>query len=97
MCPATAHVKLALREACLYINTHIHSTHTHTHTHTHTPPHASCPPKTNAHTTRPPQTLIHYDVEAWEGRAYEYGVEALGQLGVPVEGLRFDSSLVIRG
>lgn len=43
------------------------------------------------------QTLIHYDVDAWEGRAYEYGVEALRQLGVPVEGLRFDSSLVIRG
>ncbi|KIZ07124.1 hypothetical protein MNEG_0828 [Monoraphidium neglectum] len=42
-------------------------------------------------------TLIHYDVDAWEGRAYEYGVEALRQLGVPVEGLRFDSSLVIRG
>lgn len=43
------------------------------------------------------QTLIHYDVEAWEGRAYEYGVEALRQQGVPVDGLKFDSSLVIRG
>ena len=29
--------------------------------------------------------------------AYEYGVEALRQQGVPVDGLRFDSSLVIRG
>ena len=45
----------------------------------------------------PPQTLVHYAVEAWEGRAYEYGVEALRQMGVPVDGLRFDSSLVIRG
>ena len=45
----------------------------------------------------PPQTRVHYDVEAWEGRAYEYGVEALRQMGVPVDGLRFDSSLVIRG
>jgi hypothetical protein len=42
-------------------------------------------------------TLIHYDVEAWEGRAYEYGLETLRQMGCPVEGLRFDSDLVIRG
>jgi hypothetical protein len=42
-------------------------------------------------------TLIHYDVEAWEGRAYEYGLEALRAAGVPVDGLKFDSSLVIRG
>jgi hypothetical protein len=42
-------------------------------------------------------TLLHYDVEAWEGRAYEYGLESLRQQGVPVDGLRFDSSLVIRG
>lgn len=36
----------------------------------------------------PPQdyTLIHYDVNAWEGRAYEYGLETLRQQGVPVDG-----------
>jgi hypothetical protein len=42
-------------------------------------------------------TLIHYDVNAWEGRAYEYGLETLRQQGLPVEGLRFDPDLVIRG
>ncbi|GAX76350.1 hypothetical protein CEUSTIGMA_g3796.t1 [Chlamydomonas eustigma] len=42
-------------------------------------------------------TLIHYDVEAWEGRAYQYGLESLRQQGVPVDGLSFDSKLVIRG
>lgn len=42
-------------------------------------------------------TLIHYDVNAWEGRAYEYGLETLRGQGVPVEGLRFDPGLVIRG
>lgn len=42
-------------------------------------------------------TLIHYDVNAWEGRAYEYGLETLRQQGVPVEGLKFDPDLVIRG
>lgn len=42
-------------------------------------------------------TLIHYDVNAWEGRAYQYGLETLGLQGVPVDGLQFDSDLVIRG
>ena len=42
-------------------------------------------------------TLIHYDVNAWEGRAYEYGLESLRQQGIPVEGLHFDPNLVIRG
>jgi len=42
-------------------------------------------------------TLIHYDVNAWEGRAYEYGLETLRQQGIPVDGLRFDPDLVIRG
>ena len=37
------------------------------------------------------------DVDAWEGRAYQYGVEALRAMGLPVDGLKFDSSLVIRG
>ncbi|EFN59339.1 hypothetical protein CHLNCDRAFT_56697 [Chlorella variabilis] len=42
-------------------------------------------------------TLIHYDVEAWEGKAYAYGLQSLHEMGCPVEGLRFDRSLVIRG
>ncbi|KAH7298269.1 hypothetical protein KP509_25G034600 [Ceratopteris richardii] len=42
-------------------------------------------------------TLIHYNVEAWEGRAYEYGMENLRSMGYAVEGLSFDSDLVIRG
>lgn len=42
-------------------------------------------------------TLIHYDVNAWEGRAYQYGLETLRAAGVPVDGLRFDPDLVIRG
>ncbi|KAL4432385.1 hypothetical protein ABPG77_001684 [Micractinium sp. CCAP 211/92] len=42
-------------------------------------------------------TLVHYDVEQWEGKAYAYGLQTLREMGVPVEGLRFDRSLVIRG
>lgn len=42
-------------------------------------------------------TLIQYDVNAWEQRAYEYGLQFLRADGVPVEGLRFDPTLVIRG
>lgn len=42
-------------------------------------------------------TLIHYNVDAWEGRAYEYGLETLREEGLPVEGLKFDPNLVIRG
>ena len=42
-------------------------------------------------------TLIHYDVNAWEGKAYAYGLASLRELGCPVEGLRFDPDLVIRG
>ena len=42
-------------------------------------------------------TLIHYDVNAWEGRAYDYGLAALRAQGVPVDGLRFDAQLVMRG
>lgn len=42
-------------------------------------------------------TLIHYDVNAWERRAYEYGLGYLRSEGIPVEGLSFDPSLVIRG
>jgi HAD superfamily 5'-nucleotidase-like hydrolase len=42
-------------------------------------------------------TLVHYDVDAWEGRAYSYGMQSLSEMGVPVDGLQFDSSLIIRG
>ena len=36
-------------------------------------------------------------MEAWEGKAYAYGLQSLHEMGCPVEGLRFDRSLVIRG
>ncbi|KAE8714263.1 hypothetical protein F3Y22_tig00110198pilonHSYRG00087 [Hibiscus syriacus] len=42
-------------------------------------------------------TLIHYNVMAWEGRAYDYCMENLKNMGFPVEGLSFDPDLVIRG
>ncbi|XP_068659725.1 uncharacterized protein [Aristolochia californica] len=42
-------------------------------------------------------TLIHYDVMAWEGRAYDYCMANLKSAGFPVDGLRFDPDLVIRG
>lgn len=42
-------------------------------------------------------TLIHYNVMAWEGRAYDYCMENLKSMGFPVEGLAFDPDLVIRG
>lgn len=42
-------------------------------------------------------TLIHYNVMAWEGRAYDYGMANLGSMGFPVDGLQFDPDLVIRG
>eukprot|EP01018_Ginkgo_biloba_P025931 Gb_02845 [translate_table: standard] len=42
-------------------------------------------------------TLIHYNVVAWEGRAYEYGMDNLRNMGYPVDGLKFDPDLVIRG
>ncbi|KAK9003154.1 hypothetical protein V6N11_060721 [Hibiscus sabdariffa] len=42
-------------------------------------------------------TLIHYNVKAWEGRAYDYCMENLKNMGFPVEGLAFDPDLVIRG
>lgn len=34
---------------------------------------------------------------AAQGKAYAYGLQTLREMGVPVEGLRFDRSLVIRG
>nr|XP_043606991.1 5'-nucleotidase domain-containing protein 4 [Erigeron canadensis] len=42
-------------------------------------------------------TLMHYNVMAWEGRAYDYCMENLKAVGFPVDGLAFDPDLVIRG
>lgn len=42
-------------------------------------------------------TLIHYKVEAWERRAYEYIRERLEAQGWPVGHLQFDPVLSIRG
>ncbi|XP_024022937.1 cytosolic purine 5'-nucleotidase [Morus notabilis] len=42
-------------------------------------------------------TLMHYNVMAWEGRAYDYCMENLKKIGFPVDGLAFDPDLVIRG
>lgn len=42
-------------------------------------------------------TLMHYNVMAWEGRAYDYCMENLKKVGFPVDGLAFDPDLVIRG
>ncbi|KAH0993225.1 hypothetical protein GBA52_004708 [Prunus armeniaca] len=39
-------------------------------------------------------TLIHYNVIAWEGRAYDYCMENLKKVGFPVDGLAFDPDLV---
>ncbi len=42
-------------------------------------------------------TLIHYRVDEWERRAYEFLREKLLAVGLPVEELEFDPALVIRG
>lgn len=42
-------------------------------------------------------TLIHYRIEQWEGRAYEYVRGRLEADGWPVADLRFDPSLYTRG
>ncbi|GFP83077.1 cytosolic purine 5'-nucleotidase [Phtheirospermum japonicum] len=42
-------------------------------------------------------TLMHYNVVAWEGRAYDYCLDNLRNMGFPVDGLTFDPELVIRG
>jgi HAD superfamily 5'-nucleotidase-like hydrolase len=42
-------------------------------------------------------TLIHYRIEEWERRAYEYVRAKLIYLGWPVSNLEFDPTLVIRG
>jgi 5'-nucleotidase len=42
-------------------------------------------------------TLVHYNVRAWEGRAYEHIKRRLLELSWPVEGLVFEPALVMRG
>ena len=42
-------------------------------------------------------TLIQYDVAAWEGIAYQYGLRSLAKAGFPVDGLEFDESIALRG
>ena len=42
-------------------------------------------------------TLIHYRVEEWERRAFEYTRENLAVSGWPVKHLEFDPTLVMRG
>ena len=42
-------------------------------------------------------TLIHYDVAAWEERAYTYLREGLRALGWPVEHLKFDPEMAMQG
>ncbi|KAH6831794.1 HAD-superfamily hydrolase [Perilla frutescens var. hirtella] len=42
-------------------------------------------------------TLVQYNVVAWEGRAYDYCMDNLRNMGFPVDGLSFDPELVIRG
>lgn len=42
-------------------------------------------------------TLVHYNVRAWEGRAYEHIKRDLLEQGWPVEGLSFEPALVMRG
>jgi len=42
-------------------------------------------------------TLVHYDVVAWEARAYEHVRQKLMGQGLPVEGLEFDAQLFTRG
>lgn len=42
-------------------------------------------------------TLVHYQVEAWERRAYEYARARLAARGWPVQDLRFDPHMIVRG
>ena len=42
-------------------------------------------------------TLVHYEVEQWERRAYEGVRDRLGMQGIRIEGLEFDPSMIIRG
>ncbi|MCK5945172.1 MAG: HAD-IG family 5'-nucleotidase, partial [Planctomycetes bacterium] len=42
-------------------------------------------------------TLVHYDVVAWEARAYEHTRLKLLDVGLPVQDLEFDAGLFARG
>ena len=42
-------------------------------------------------------TLVHYDVHAWEARAYAHVQKHLVDRGLPVQALRFDPELFARG
>ncbi len=42
-------------------------------------------------------TLIHYNIDAWERRAYEYLRDKLVALGWPVADLEFDQNAVVQG
>jgi len=42
-------------------------------------------------------TLVHYRVEPWERRAFEYLKGKLASRGIPTAGLEFDHALVTRG
>jgi len=42
-------------------------------------------------------TLIHYQVDAWERRAYEHLQRKFADLGWPVQDLEFDPRLIVRG
>ena len=42
-------------------------------------------------------TLVHYDVKAWEARAYAHVQQRLVERGLPVGSLRFDPDLFARG
>lgn len=42
-------------------------------------------------------TLVHYDVDAWEGKAFEYMLQNLQSMGMTTDGLHFDATLVTRG
>ena len=42
-------------------------------------------------------TLVHYDVDAWEGKAFNYMLQNLQSMGMTTDGLHFDATLVTRG
>ncbi|MFT7580505.1 MAG: 5'-nucleotidase [Myxococcota bacterium] len=42
-------------------------------------------------------TLVHYHVDVWERRAYEYARDRVAKRGLPVGDLEFDPTLVSRG
>ncbi|MBL8731195.1 MAG: HAD-IG family 5'-nucleotidase [Planctomycetes bacterium] len=42
-------------------------------------------------------TLVHYDVKAWEARAFAHVQQRLADRGLPVAGMRFDADQFARG